>query len=343
MNSIIVFDEKVSTYNFYNNILSRFLSIYKSKIAEIPVLDMRKTKYISPAAVPVLMSFGDYLRKLYKQPIDLLISEESGLLNFMICSKFIIICKQLGIFNFDDDVINSWRYKELRDLHKISYTNTKYSDADKIEDLIQRRDYINDCLYDRTKVIYEKVLSDTNQLPISVIDATLSSIAEIETNAIMYSKSYSFIYVASDRYGTNISVADSGIGFERSFKNANRELFTLEEFSNIDSRLYNYLVIMNVLNYSYKKHIDEKREDLWTLRSNVVNNNGIFKIQYGNTQVIFSCNRCKNCVRNDNKSDISACVKCLLEKYSDDAYSPIKIFNVGFQGVRVEITINRGE
>ena len=339
----IIFDEKVSTYNFYNDILGRFLNIYKYNVNQIPVLDMRKTKYISPSAVPVLLSFGDYLRKLYKQPIDMLVSEESELLNFIICSKFVTICKQLGIFNFDENVLNSWKYRELRELHKISYTNIKYTDADRIEDLVQRRDYINDCLYDRTKVIYGTVLSDTNKLPMSVIDATLNSIAEIETNAIMYSNSYSFTYVASDRFGTNISVADSGIGFEKSFENAGRELFTLKEFKNIEPKFYNSLVIMNVLNYSYEKHINEKREDLWTLRTNVVNNNGIFKIQYGNTQVIFSCNRCKKCAKNEDKKNISACVKCLLEKYSEDSYSPIKIFNVGFQGVRIEITINRGE
>lgn len=219
----IIFDEKVSTYNFYNDILGRFLNIYKYNVNQIPVLDMRKTKYISPSAVPVLLSFGDYLRKLYKQPIDMLVSEESELLNFIICSKFVTICKQLGIFNFDENVLNSWKYRELRELHKISYTNIKYTDADRIEDLVQRRDYINDCLYDRTKVIYGTVLSDTNKLPMSVIDATLNSIAEIETNAIMYSNSYSFTYVASDRFGTNISVADSGIGFEKSFENAGRE------------------------------------------------------------------------------------------------------------------------
>ncbi len=149
MNNLIVFDEKLSTYIFYNDILGKFLDIYKSKADVQPVLDLRRTKYISPAAVPVLLSFGDYLRKLYKHPIDILVKEDSELLNFMICSRFVSICKQLHIFNFDETILESWRYKELRDLHKISYTNIKYTDADKIEDLVQRRDFINDCLFDR--------------------------------------------------------------------------------------------------------------------------------------------------------------------------------------------------
>ena len=37
----IIFDEKVSTYNFYNDILGRFLNIYKYNVNQIPVLDMR--------------------------------------------------------------------------------------------------------------------------------------------------------------------------------------------------------------------------------------------------------------------------------------------------------------
>ena len=52
----IIFDEKVSTYNFYNDILGRFLNIYKHNVDQIPVFDMRKKKRISPSAVPVFFA-----------------------------------------------------------------------------------------------------------------------------------------------------------------------------------------------------------------------------------------------------------------------------------------------
>lgn len=341
MSNIIVFDEKVSTYSFYTKVLRKFYDIYISEKEQAPILDFCNTKYILPAAVPVLLAFGDYLNRLYKRNIKIVYIKGSELHNFFISSNFYEISKKLNIFEWDEDTLSEWEYKELRDLHKISYTNTKYSDADKIEDLMQKRNFIYDCLLDRTKVVYEKILSDTNQLPENVIWATVNAIAEIETNAIMYSASHSFTYMASDRYGTNISVADSGIGFRKSFSDAGRQLKMLEKFQDVEKKFQNYLIIMSVLNYSFEKHIEDKREDLWTLRTNIINNNGTFKIQYENTQVIFSCNRCRGCRKNEGKRDISMCVQCLMDKYSIDTYSPIKIFNIGFQGVRIEITINR--
>ena len=341
MNNIIVFEEKISTYTFYTKVLKRFYELYMSDPEQDPILDFRNTKYIFPTAVPVLLSFGDYLNRLYKKSIRLVYTKGSDLHNFFVFSKFYEISKKLEIFEWHDSILEEWDYRRLRELHKISYTNTNYSDADKIEDLVLKRDFIFDCLLDRSIVVYKTIFSDTNQLPENIIWATIKSIAEIETNAIMYSKSHSFTYVASDRYGTKISIADSGIGFEKSFINARRKLKMLEKFQYVEKKFRNYLIIMSVLNYSFEKHIEEKREDLWSLRTNVINNNGSFKIQYENTQIIFSCNRCRGCRRIEGKKDISTCVDCLMDKYSMDTYSPIKIFKIGFQGVRIEITINR--
>ncbi len=339
----IIFDEKLSTHGFYTNVVKNFYDIYKAEEKYVPILDFRNTKYIASAVVPVILSFGDYLHRLYGEKIRIVYTKGSELHNFFIASKFYEISKNLEIFEWDDNILSGWKYKELRELHKVSYTNTKYSDAEKIKELIQKRDFIYDCLLDKSKVVYEKILSDTDQLPINVISATINAIAEIETNAIMYSNSHSFTYVASDRYGTNISVADSGIGFEESFSAAGRPLKMVEKFQWAEKKFKNYLIIMSALNYSFEKHMEDQREDLWTLRTNIINNNGIFKIQYENTQVIFSCNRCRGCKKMDGKTDISTCVKCLMDKYSIDLYSPIKIFNIGFQGVRIEIVINREE
>lgn len=347
MSNRIVFDEKLSTYSLYTKVLERFYDICLPQKEQAPVLDFCNTRYIFPAAVPVLLSFGDYLSKLYQRSIEIVYVKGSELHNFFVSSNFYEISKSLNIFEWDEDTISAWEHKELRDLHKISYTDLKYSDAEKIEDLTQRRNYIYDCLLDRSKVAYGKILRDTNQLPESIVWATINAIAEIGTNAIMYSGSHSFTYMASDRYGTNISVADSGVGFWQSFLDAKRPLKMSEKFKgtekfrDAEKKFQNYLTIMSALNYSFEKHLEDDREDLWTLRTNVINNNGTFKIQYENTQVIFSCNRCAGCRKNEGKADISMCVQCLRDKYSADAYSPIKIFNIGFQGVRIEITINR--
>lgn len=327
ISNVIVFDEKISTYVFYTKVTKTFYDMYMSQRNTAPILDFRKTKYITPEAIPVLLSFGDYLSRLYKRKIQIVYTRGSELHNFFMVSKFYEISQKLDIFEWDD-VSYEWYYKELRKLHKISYTNIIYADVEKIKEPMQKRDFISDCLRDRSKVIYQNVLSDTNKLPENIIGATIDAIVEIETNAIMYSQSHSFTYVASDRYGTKISIADSGIGFKESFLRNKRELKMVKKFQGVEKKFNNYLVIMSALNYSFEKHMESKRDDLWSLRTDIIKNNGTFKIQYENTQVIFSCNRCKNCTQINGKKDISICVQCLMRQYSIDTYSPIKIFNI---------------
>lgn len=342
MDTRIIFEKKLSTYSFYKNVTKRLFNIYKSNKEELPVFDFRETEFISPMVVPVILSFGDYLKRLYGKAIPILYEEGSDLQNFFVSSNFYGVSEKLGIFSWGDSVLSGCHGKALRNLHKVSFTYASYPDADKIKDLTRKRNYIFDCLLDRSKVVYRAILHDTNRLPENIIDSTLNAIAEIETNAIMYSKSHSFTYVASDKYGTNISIADSGIGFMRAFVKAEQRLEVLEKFDGFDQKKFkNYLIIMSALNYSFQKHQIDKRENLWTLKTNIIDNNGTFKIQYENTQVVFSNSRCANCKKNKSTDNLFECVHCLMEDYSMNAYSPIKIFRIGYQGVRIEATIKR--
>lgn len=343
MNNIIVFEEKVTTYGFYTKVLKDFYNMYRLDRLNVPILDFRNTQYICQAAVPVILCFGDYLHRLYGKKIRIIYINGSGLQNFLILSKFYEISKKLEIFEWDENILQEWEYKEIRDLHKITHTNIEYADANKIKDLRQKRDYIYDCLVDKSRVIYEEILKDVNRLPHDIIETTICAIAEVQTNAIMYSKSHSFTFVASDGYGTNISIADSGIGFKLSFENDKEKFKMVQKFQNVEQKFHNFLIIMSALNYSYKQHVEKDRQNLWTLRTNIIKNNGVFKIQYENTQVIFSCNRCSKCEKLEGEKDISQCVNCLMSSYNVDMYSPIKIFNIGFQGVRIEVKINKGK
>lgn len=340
---IITFEETISTYTIYTNTTKQFYQIISADENAVPVLDLRNTKYIVSSAVPVLLSFGDYLSRLRQRPIPIVISFGSDLHSFIMHSKFYEISSNLGIFQWEDGIENGYYSNGYREFHKISYTGLRYTDAEEISDLSLRRNYIFDCLLDRSKVIYRNVLTDTNRLPENVVYSTMKSIAEIETNAIMYSGSHSFTYLASDRYGTKLSVADSGQGFEKSFLQDNKRLDYLEEKLYDTKKFKNYLVIMSVLNYSYKKHMRDERENLWTLKRDIAEQgDGIFKIQYDNTQVIFSSNRCKYCTNYLDNEGLRECTRCLMDDYSDSQYSPIKISSIGFQGVRVEAIIDRG-
>lgn len=341
LNRYIVFDKTVTNYYFYETILMKYLSIYKENKYEPPILDLRKVSYIDVAAVSVLLSFGDYLRKVYHQKIEMLIEHESEILNFLFYTKFIEISDELEIFKIDDETRSSWKINPLRSLHKITFTRTEYSDVNKIEDLLQRRDFIFDNLLDSDRVMYRTIFEDLEKLPDSVIDTTLNSIAEIKTNAIMYSKSYSFTYIATDRFGTKASISDSGIGFEKSFVNDKKALEMNHLFADYDSKFHNFLIIMSALNYSYKKHVNDKRKDLWTLKTEIVQNNGILRIHYKNTLVIFSFKRCKKC-EIKLEGDIAPCVRCLYNDFTNDQYSPVKLFDVSLQGVRIEFSVSRG-
>ena len=341
MEKYIVLNKNISTYYLYKTVLKELLDVYQSDKKNLPILDLRETQYISANAAPVLLAFGDYLRRLYNKPIKIKVSKESGLQNFLIMSKFFEISKKLNIFVWDDDFLDEWEIKKIRDIHNISYTKIRYNDAEKIIDMTQRRDYISDCLYDKYIAIYSEVLNDTGKLVNSIIDESILAIVELETNAIMYSKSYSFTYVATDKYGTKISIADTGVGFEKSFKNSGKRLEYIDFNNQFDKKYKNYIIIMSVLNYSMKKYMEEEREDLWSLMTKVINNNGTFKIQYMNTQVTFSHSRCKECKKNPGQKNLLICSKCLANDYSKDILSPIKIFEVGLQGVRIEITIDK--
>lgn len=342
MENYIVFDEKVSTYTFYSDIIKKFYYIYTNCGPNVPpVLDFRNTNYISSTATPVLLSFGDYLRRLYGTKIKILFITGSKLHTFFVDSKFYEISRELGLFDWEQDLYIGYVCGGLRNLHKITYTKLRYDDAETITDDLLKRNYIFDSLKEKSRVIYDRILRETDRLPDGVIDATIDSISEIETNAIMYSQSYSFTFVSSDLFGTTIGIADAGIGFEKSFSEAKRELEMSQKYASYGNRFRNYLIIMSVLNYSYAKHFKDRRSDLWSLRTNVVNNFGIFKISYENTQVIFSHKRCSKCKKLLDSDSISCCVECLYENYCEGTYSPIKIYDIGMQGVRVEITINK--
>lgn len=185
ISNVIVFDEKISTYVFYTKVTKTFYDMYMSQRNTAPILDFRKTKYITPEAIPVLLSFGDYLSRLYKRKIQIVYTRGSELHNFFMVSKFYEISQKLDIFEWDD-VSYEWYYKELRKLHKISYTNIIYADVEKIKEPMQKRDFISDCLRDRSKVIYQNVLSDTNKLPENIIGASKKDVVGEQEYELRY-------------------------------------------------------------------------------------------------------------------------------------------------------------
>ena len=137
---------------------------------------------------------------------------------------------------------------------------------------------------------------------------------------------------------TKISISDCGVGFEYSFEKK-QEKFNKEyknvfnEFSVEEQIKYkNFLFIFETLNYSKEKSI--ARNNLFTLLKIVLGKNsnndikeGIFRIHYNDTQVIF---------------DPKVCAKCLLSNYSpinDVQKSNLRFFDSTFRGVHIEVEL----
>lgn len=351
LNKRIVFKGTISSLYIYSEILNQLAEYYhhNSDRDSTPIFDLKEVDYIEPSALPLIISLGEYLCKFHKKSINILLLKGSKIANFLWQTGFLRISEEKQIFNHDKDILDEFSFKPLRDIHKMEYTGLMrdYIDLISIPDIVQKRAYIWDNLsvYDKCK--HMKVLSDTNNLSEAAIDITLMAITELKTNAIMHSEDRSYMYVASNKFATHVSIADCGIGFEKSLEKVEKHLEMVKKFENSKNiGLHNFFVIMDVLNYSFKKNGLDSRWDLWTLRNEIVrsyNFTGSFKIHYINTQVIFTTNRCGKCDKfiKQNK-DISVCVKCLLNDFSNTLFSPIKIFDVGFKGVHIEFTISRG-
>lgn len=344
----IELNEKVSSLYLYREFLKKLSEYYKDVFSvthEIPIFNLCKVKFIEPEALPVLLSIGAYLAEFHKHAIDMRINNDSKVTNVLLQTNFINYASKYKIFDFTPDVTQCTVIKELRELHKVTMTLTmdEYEDVTSIKDEIEKRAYVKDNLKINDRVTYQKILEDTNRLSEDIIDLTLDTIAEIKSNSIIHSKSKSFTYVASNRYGTYVSLADCGIGFEQSFidKGVNLE-FIDTEYDGKKARVRDFYVIMSVINYSYKKHCEDGREDLWTLIRSIVQSNGSVKIHYGNVQVIFTTARCRRCTEYVlQQKSVLKCVKCMMRDFTDDDYSPVKIFDVKYSGVHIEFIINR--
>ena len=193
-----------------------------------------------------------------------------------------------------------------------------------------------------------------HKLPENIIDCTIEGLAEILTNASIYSQSQGYAYLASDRFGTKGSVCDCGIGLQESFEQQGYNCEWILNNKDIleHPELKNYYLIMEIMNYSYCKHKSGERCNLWTVQNDLTRYGGTFKVHYGNIQVVFSSKRCKECQKisyfneyGDREcfaDDLKPCLKCLRDEYLNNQDATIRNYEVAFRGVHIEFEIPRG-
>lgn len=344
----------ITTNMLYTKALHFFKVYYEHEKEVAPTMDLVQVTYIEPEAVPLLIAFGDYFSKLYHLPIGIEMEEKSALQNFLINIGFHGHVKKQEYYNIPNNYINNWLHNN-RDIHKIIWIKTadEYSDVIRIKDLELRRTYLS---YNIQKNIEEQcktILSDTHKLPKNLIDCTIEGLAEILTNASIYSKSQGYAYLASDRFGTKGSVCDCGIGLRESFEDQGHKCEWVLDNDDIkvNPELENYYLIMEIMNYSYCKHKKGERCNLWTVQNDLTTYGGTFKIHYGNIQVIFSAKRCKECRKISYfdeyekriciAEDLKPCLKCLRDGYLNKTDVTIKNYEVAFRGVHIEFELPR--
>lgn len=354
MENRIVLQGNVTTNMLYTKVLHLLREYYKCEKETAPVIDLTKVTYIEPQAVPLLISIGDYFSRLYRSALDINMEEMTTLQNFLINIGFHRYTKEQNFYNIPDNYIQNWLYSN-RDIHKIIWMKRaeEYPDVAKIEDMEVRRTYLSDNIQKNIEEQCRSILLDTHKLPENLIKFTIEGLAEILTNASIYSKNSSYAYLASDKYGTKGSVCDCGVGLKESFEKQGKECKWVKKNEDIiqNPELENYYIIMEIMNYSFDKHKKGERCNLWTVQNDLTTYGGTFKIHYSNIQIIFSSKRCKGCRKisyfgNDGKrvfvaDDLMPCVKCLRDGYLNSNDLAIKNFDVAFRGVHIEFEIPR--
>lgn len=277
--------------------------------------------------------------------------------------------KGKNIFDFNSELLGFLDYpfydkevkkKEYNPEHKVHvYENDSFLYYSKFIEERTTEKELDAIRTDKYNVLKVDIFEDYKCILSNIKDedqvkTILKILAEIITNSVLYSDSLCMAMLQStstDEYhNTKISISDFGVGLEYSFEKK-REKFNKEykeifnQFSTIEQEKFkNYLFIFETLNYSKKK--SRYRENLYTLLDIVViQNDGIMRVHYDNTQVTFTSDRCKKCVtckRADGKVEIDPikCSRCLLKNISSDlAKSPVRIFTSKFQGVHIEVEL----
>jgi len=372
----IQFIGEITSFKFFNQLFDALREHYKENgLKKIPTFSFVYADFFDPLVVPNIIGIGVILNKAHdneKIPLNFARIESTKFLddawffenvgkdkmynekipaieNELIVNKSIPQKMGLALFDFDERYLgfynNQTVQKHNNPFHKVRVysndslpyylrfiePNTTQNELDAL-----RTDKYNE-LKPRVNKHFSNILSS-----IGNAKQVLSVLTELICNSVLYSDSVNAVMLHSRNRTTKISVSDFGVGFEYSFDLKKKKFgytYTIfDKFSKEEQEKHkNYLYIFEALDYSKSKSI--YRENLYTLLKDVViNSDGIMRIHYVDTQVVFTSKRCKICDKNLNPSE---CVKCLLQKISNDkSVSPIRFDFGKLKGVHIEVELN---
>lgn len=285
----------------------------------------------------------------------------------------------LNIFKFDERFIggfSNYDIKDKRKEHKIrcylaeNNYNLALNDSEKEE--------YRDRLVERLENIdlpnhFGAVLND-KELTRERLYESYERLAEPISNGILHSQSPTTALIQTTKYKTSVSVSDAGIGFEKSFscKNIKFDLIDrIKSENQFTETLHDFYIILQILYYSMTKI----RNGLIDFIIDVILvNNGTVRLHYNSTQIIITTslinqiaeiyhNRTEflsfytehyygNTLENSQiKNEViikkKKCMDSVLllgnalkKSYrKDKKYSLIRIYDVSFKGVHIEMEI----
>lgn len=378
----IYFEGNITSFVFYSQVFKVLREHYKRNgVAVAPVFSFIYVDRFDPLVVPNLISLGFILYNIHNKPIQLEIVNTNAT-KFLDNGWFFkavghkhVFGEELDIdgsgirrtieqvtgyevYDFDPKMLGFYNLSNVSNPfnpdHRVYvYQDNSYSYyTEFIKDDVteEKLGLIRSEKFQELKPIIEKrywnILKNLNYKNKRIV---LDVLAEIITNAILYSGSHCSAMLQTRENETKISISDCGVGFEYSFEKK-QERFKREyknvfnEFSEEEQVKYkNFLYIFETLNYSKEK--SGARDNLFTLLSIVLgktsNNDiedGTFRIHYNDTQVILTSRKCSMCERFDPK----VCAKCLLNNYSpfnDVSKSNLRFFDSIFRGIHIEVEL----
>lgn len=341
---IIKLNKNMTSFLFYNETLKEIKKYYRSDDYKIdrqpPIISFEDVDYIDSSAITCVMVLGLYLKNFHNENIRLEFKYNPNLLKTLYDIKFFIISKELDIFSYDENLLGGFSDIEHRKDHKMNFyehMNEYYQLSDESKKIKYKDTLFEYLRYNIIPNNYLQIIKDKNVFNEYEISDVLNIFSEIICNAILYSKSYSFTNVHTNKYKTLISISDIGIGFEESLKQKKffdypiYKKYKHNNYCDIIENLRDFIMIFESLNYS----MNQDRQNLWRLKNMIVKNGGTFRIHYNTTQVIFTHSRCQNCSK-----DSYECSICLLQDYNSNMQvSPIRLFDTKFPGVHIEVEL----
>lgn len=343
---------KITNFKLYNEVLPQLSEYYLNGGMENPIISFINTEKIHYECIPLIMGILDIIYNVNEEPVFLEFVYRPHLLYCLDHTLFFHYAKtELGYVEYDKELIGGFsdyiekEYREAHIMHVYYPVQNFFSYSEDEQDEIRAQTY-EEMRYHIVPLDYGTVLSDIKKLWIDEMENCRTLLAELITNARLYSMSLCYALLHSNMHKTMLSICDVGNGFRHSLEkrrgSKSYSVECVEKFKTLKDgyikkygmyKLEDFFDIMEVLYYSELQN----RVNLVYLKKLVVNTGGVLRIQTGATQVVFTTNRCKGC---DKK--ITDCVGCLLKGMSQDLkYSSIKCFESKLKGVRIEIEFGR--